>query len=155
MPVTPELVGRRYPATEPYEVCREKIKEFAAAIGDPHPAYRDAGAAQALGHPDVIAPPTFVFAVIHRAMAEVRTDPTIGLNIDRVVHSDQRLEFHRPVGAGDRLTVTVHIESARSVAGNEILSTRSEVVAEDGEPVVTAHMTLISRAPENTDRPTP
>ncbi|MFE5888362.1 FAS1-like dehydratase domain-containing protein [Streptomyces sp. NPDC002285] len=151
MPVTSDLVGRRYPTTAPYEVCREKIREFAAAIGDPHPAYRDAGAARALGHPDVIAPPTFVFAVVHRAMAEVRGDPAIGLDIDRVVHSDQRLEFHRPVRAGDRLTVTVHIEAARRLAGNGIVSTRSEVTTESGEPVVTAHMTLISRAPENTD----
>ncbi|MFB7241718.1 hypothetical protein CW362_00650 [Streptomyces populi] len=151
MPVTSDLVGRSYPTTEPYEVCREKIREFAAAVGDPHPAYRDVAAARALGHPDVIAPPTFVFAVVHRAMAEVRGDPAIGLDIDRVVHSDQRLEFHRPVRAGDRLTVTVHIDAARSLAGSGILSTRSEVATESGEPVVTAHMTLISRAPQNTD----
>ena len=52
-------MGRVYPATEPYEVGREKIREFADAIGDDNPAYRDKAAAKALGYPDVIAPPTF------------------------------------------------------------------------------------------------
>ncbi len=151
MPVTSDLVGRRYPTAPPYEVSREKIREFAASIGDPHPAYRDVQAARALGHPDVIAPPTFVFLVVHRAMAEVRGDPAIGLDLDRVVHSDQRLEFHRPVRAGDRLSVTVHIDAARQLAGNGIISTRSEVTTDEGEPVVTAHMTLVSRAPATTD----
>ena len=63
MPIDPSYAGRTYPATAPYEVGVEKIREFADAIGDPNPAYRDRDAARALGHPDVIAPPTFPIAV--------------------------------------------------------------------------------------------
>ena len=58
MALDPSFVGRSYPPTRPYEVGREKIREFAAAIGDANPAYTDPAAARALGHPDVIAPPT-------------------------------------------------------------------------------------------------
>lgn len=151
MPVTSDLAGRRYPVTTPYEVCREKIREFADAVGDPHPAYRNIDAARALGHPDVIAPPAFVFSVVHRAMGEVRDDPLIGLDMDRVVHSEQHLAFRRPVRSGDRLTVTVQINAARRLAGSDVLSTRSEVATEAGELVATAFMTLISRAPEKTN----
>ena len=45
-------VGRKYPPTAPYQVGREKIREFAAAIGATDPAYHDPAAARALGHPD-------------------------------------------------------------------------------------------------------
>ena len=59
MPLDPSFIGRSYPSTEPYEVGREKIREFADAIKDDSPLYRDAEAAKAAGYPDVIAPPTF------------------------------------------------------------------------------------------------
>ncbi len=51
MALDQSFVGRSYPATAPYEVGREKIREFAEAIGDAAPAYTDAEAARALGHP--------------------------------------------------------------------------------------------------------
>ena len=53
-----ELVGRSYPPSAVYEVGRAKIAEFATAIGEDDPVHRDADAARAAGHPDVIAPPT-------------------------------------------------------------------------------------------------
>ena len=59
MGINKDYLGRTFPVTDPYEVSRVKIAEFAGAIGDPNPVYRDRGAAQAAGYPDVIAPPTF------------------------------------------------------------------------------------------------
>ena len=52
MPIDPSHAGRTWPATVPYEVGIEKIREFADAIGDANPAYRDRAAARALGHRD-------------------------------------------------------------------------------------------------------
>src|SRR3954454_15111895 len=75
MALDQSFVGRTYPSTEPYEVGREKIREFAEAVGDTNPAYRDQEAAKALGHPDVIAPPTFVFAISFKAAGQVIQDP--------------------------------------------------------------------------------
>lgn len=145
MPLDPSFIGRSYPPTAPYEVGREKIREFADAIGDASPAYRDPEAAKALGHPDVIAPPTFPFLITYRAAAQVVEDPELGLDFTRVVHGDQRFVYTRPVRAGDRLAVTVTIDSIKSLAGNDILSVRGEVHESDGEHVVTAFMTLVAR----------
>jgi acyl dehydratase len=139
------FVGRKYPPTVPYEVGREKIREFADAIGDPNPAYRDPEAARALGHPDVIAPPTFGIVLSMRAAAQVVLDPELGLDYSRVVHGEQRFVHARPIRAGDRLTVTVSVENIRAAAGNDLVTTRGEVATVDGEPVFTAYSTLVAR----------
>lgn len=148
MALDQSFVGRSYPPTEPYEVGREKIREFAEAVGDANPAYTDVEAAKALGHPDVIAPPTFVFAITFKAAGEVVADEQLGLDYSRVVHGDQRFAYKRPVRAGDRLTVTSTIETIRSMAGNEVLDIRGEVHDQDGEHVVTAWTKLVARAAE-------
>ncbi|MEU0909329.1 MaoC family dehydratase N-terminal domain-containing protein [Streptomyces althioticus] len=148
MALDQSFVGRSYPPTEPYEVGREKIREFAEAVGDANPAYTDTEAAQALGHPDVIAPPTFVFSITFKAAGQVVADPQLGLDYSRVVHGDQKFAYNRPVRAGDRLTVTSIIETIRTMAGNDILDIRGEVHDQDGEHVVTAWTKLVARAAE-------
>ncbi|MEV2233485.1 MaoC family dehydratase N-terminal domain-containing protein [Streptomyces phaeochromogenes] len=142
------FVGRTYSTTTPYEVGREKIREFAEAVGDANPAYADPEAARALGHPDVIAPPTFVFAITFRATDEVVEDPELALDYSRVMHGNQKFGYTRPVRAGDRLTVTSTIEGIKSLAGKEILDIRGEVHDESGEHVVTAWMKIVVRAAE-------
>ncbi|WP_280717962.1 MaoC family dehydratase N-terminal domain-containing protein [Kitasatospora sp. MAP5-34] len=146
MPLDPSFIGRTYPPTEPYEVGREKIREFAVAIGDANRAYTDLDAAKALGHPDVIAPPTFPFVITYSAAAQVVNDPELGLDFSRVVHGDQKFSYTRPVRAGDRLAVTVSIEAIKSLAGNDVLTVRGEVHDVSGEHVVTSFMTLVARA---------
>lgn len=154
MALDQSFVGRSYPPTAPYEVGREKIREFAEAIGDTHPVYIDPEAARAFDHPDVIAPPTFVFAITFKAAGEqVIEDPQLGLDYSRVVHGDQRFVYTRPVHAGDRLTVSSTIDSIKSLAGNDVLSVRGEVHDEAGEHVVTAYTTLVARAVEAQDAP--
>ncbi|MFD4175130.1 MULTISPECIES: MaoC family dehydratase N-terminal domain-containing protein [Streptomyces] len=148
MALDQSFVGRTYPPTPAYEVGREKIREFAEAVGDSHPAYVDAEAARALGHADVIAPPTFVFSITYRAAGEVVQDPQLGLDYSRVVHGDQKFSYVRPVRAGDRLTVTSTIEGIKSLAGNDILDIRGDVHDEAGELVVTTLMKLVARAAE-------
>jgi acyl dehydratase len=145
MPLDQSFVGRVYPPTPPYEVGREKIREFADAIGDANPAYRDPAAAKELGHPDVIAPPTFGIIVTSRAGHQVIMDPELGVDYSRVVHGEQRFSYVRPIRAGDALSVVVTVESVRSAAGNDIVSTNGEVSTVDGEPVLTAYSTLVVR----------
>ncbi|HEY2985986.1 MAG TPA: MaoC family dehydratase N-terminal domain-containing protein [Jatrophihabitantaceae bacterium] len=145
MPLDASFVGRVYPPTDAYEVGREKIREFADAIGDPNPAYRDREAAKSIGHPDVIAPPTFAIVVTIRASRQVIADPELGLDYSRVVHGEQRFVHARPIRAGDSLTTVVSVEDIRSAAGNDIITTKSDVSTVDGEPVVTAYATLVVR----------
>jgi acyl dehydratase len=145
MPLDQSFVGRVYAPTAPYEVGREKIREFADAIGDANPAYRDPDAARALGYPDVIAPPTFAIVVTSRAAHQVIMDPELGVDYSRVVHGEQRFVHTRPIHAGDALTVVVTVENIRSAAGNDIVSTRGDVSTVDGEPVLSAYGTLVVR----------
>ena len=145
MALNQSFVGREYPPTQPYEVGREKIREFAEAIGEANPAYFDTAAARALGHPDVIAPPTFPIVLTMRAGHQVVMDPDLGVDYSRVVHGEQRFVYTRPVRAGDRLEVVVTVESIRSAAGNDMLTTRGDVRTVDGEAVVTAYSTLVVR----------
>jgi acyl dehydratase len=139
------LVGRSYPPSAVYEVGRAKIAEFADALGDTDLVYRDADAARAAGHPDVIAPPTFAIVVTLGAADVVLADPDVELDYSRVVHGEQRFTHHRPIRAGDRLVSTTTIDAVRSVAGNDLLTTRVDVATEDGEPVCTATSMLVAR----------
>jgi acyl dehydratase len=145
VPIDPSYAGRSYPPTDPYEVGVEKIREFADAIGDPNPAYRDREAARTLGHPDVIAPPTFPIVVTFRASRALIDDPELGIDYSRVVHGDQRFAHTRPVRAGDALTATVSLETVRSVGGHSMLTSRSDVATVEGEHVVSVWSTLVIR----------
>ena len=118
------LVGRTYPSTPAYVVGREKVREFATAIGDLNPAYHSVDAARALGYSDVVAPPTFAFVVAYAGSSQAAMDPELGLDYSRVVHGEQRFSYARPIVAGDSLIATATIEAIRSVAGNDILTTR-------------------------------
>jgi acyl dehydratase len=140
-----ELVGRSYPPSAVYEVGRAKIAEFATAIGEDDPVHRDVQAARAAGHPDVIAPPTFAIVVSLEAANVVLQDPDVSLDYSRVVHGEQKFAHHRPIRAGDRLVATTTIETVRSVAGNDLLTTRVDLTTEDGEPVCTATSMLVAR----------
>jgi acyl dehydratase len=145
MPIDPSHAGRTYPPTEPYEVGVEKIREFAGAIGDPNPAYRDREAAKALGHPDVIAPTTFAFVLTFRASRVLVDDPELGIDYGRVVHGEQRFDQARPIHAGDALTVTVTLETVRSAGGHDMITSRSDVATVQGEHVAAVRSTLVVR----------
>jgi acyl dehydratase len=139
-------VGRSFPLGEPYQVGLEKIREFADAIGDDNTLYRDPVAASAAGLSGVVAPPTFAIAVISRAQDALLFDPDLGLDFSRVVHRDQQFTHHRPIVAGDELSSTVLIDAIRVLAGNDVLTLRTEVTDAAGKPVCTATGTLVSRA---------
>ena len=145
MAMDPAFVGREFPLAEPYLVGREKLREFAAAVGEDAAVCHDVSAATAAGHPDLVAPVTFAIAVIAAAQDAVLFDPALGLDFSRVVHGEQRFVHHRAIHAGDVLQRTVHIDSIRNAAGNDIIGLRTEVSADDA-PVSTAYSTLVSRA---------
>ena len=145
MPLDPSYVGRVYPPTPPYEVGREKIREFADAVGDLNPVYRDPAAARALGYADVIAPPTFPIVLTLTAGHQVLVDPDFGIDYSKVVHGEQRFVHARPVHAGDVLQVVVTIDGVRAAAGNDMVITRAELTTVEGELVSTAYATIVAR----------
>ncbi|MFF5258951.1 MaoC family dehydratase N-terminal domain-containing protein [Actinomadura viridis] len=143
MPLNRDFIGRSFPPSDPYEVSRVKIREFADAIGDGNPIYRDPEAAKAAGHPDVIAPPTFpiVVSLGNPALA----DPELGLNYAMVVHGEQRFEYTRPVRAGDVLVCTSTITEIRSIGNNEKMVVETEIATPEGEPVCKTYNTIVER----------
>jgi acyl dehydratase len=145
MPVNESFVGRSYPPTPTYRVSREKIREFANAINDHNPAYHDVEAARALGHPDLVAPPTFAIVLTLPAGAQFVADPEAGVDYSRVVHGEQRFVHSRPIVAGDELQVTLTVENIRVAAGNELITNRSDVKTVDGELVTTAYGVIVVR----------
>jgi acyl dehydratase len=139
------FIGRSYPPSPAYEVSREKIREFADAVGDPSPVYRDPEAARAAGHEDVIAPPTFAILVSMKANDVLIQDPELGLDYTRVVHGDQTFVHHRPIAAGDKLVVVTRVDAINARMGNDLISVRAEITTEDGDQVTTARSTLVAR----------
>jgi len=145
MPLDQSFVGRSWPATPPYLVGREKIREFAAAIGATDAEYHDPEAARAAGYPDVVAPPTFPVVVTMAASRQIVADPALGLDYSRVVHGDQKFAYARPVVAGDSLVCVNTVDEITSRGGHDFLTTRTEVTTEAGEPVVTVWSKLVQR----------
>ncbi|WP_433176488.1 MaoC family dehydratase N-terminal domain-containing protein [Actinoallomurus sp. CA-150999] len=143
MALNRDFIGRAFPPSEPYEVTRLKIREFADAIGDLNPIYRDSEAAKAAGHPDVIAPPTF--PIVISITGAGLTDPELGLNYSMVVHGEQRFEYARPLHAGDIVTAESTIAGIRSIGRNERLDLQTVIKTVDGEHVCTAHNVIIER----------
>ena len=94
MAVDAAYVGRAFPAAEPYRVGREKMREFALAIGEGDSVCHDLGAARAAGHPDLVAPPTFA-VVFTMPLMEALRDPAFGWDYARMVHGEQSFTMHR------------------------------------------------------------
>src|SRR5580698_10566469 len=145
MAINREFAGRTFPPSEPYEVSRVKIAEFAAAIGDPNPIYRDRAAAQAAGHADVIAPPTFAIGISMAGSGAALADPGLGLNYAMVVHGEQRFTYVRPLTAGDSVTAQVTLTDIRDSGRNVMLTTSTDIMTLAGELVCTAFSTIVER----------
>jgi len=143
--LNPQLIGKTYPTSAPYVVGREKVREFATAIGDANPAYHDLDAARALGYRDVIAPPTFAFVLTMQAMATAMFDPVVALDYARVVHGSQSFEAVRPIVAGDEVVVDALISAVDSSGRHEFLTVEAEVRTVLGEPITRTHSTIVSR----------
>ena len=146
MAINREFIGRTYRASDVYEVGREHVRRFAEAIGDDNPVYVDREAARAQGHPDCIAPPTFLTVLNFRfALEGPVVDPAFGLDYTRVVHGEQRFELHRPVRVGDVLQMVSRVEDVKDAGRNELIVMAMDVTAADGEQVATIRSTIVSR----------
>ena len=146
MPLDQSFVGRSYPPSRPYEVGREKIREFAKAIGDLNPLYVEQDVAEAAGYRDVIAPPTFAIIMSMDISEQAIYDPELGLDYTKVVHGEQKFIHTRPIQAGDRLVGVLHIDEVKAVAGNDFLTTRVELSTVEGEHVLSVIGKLVARA---------
>ena len=133
MPVDQSLVGREFPPTSPYHVSAEKVRELAAATGS-------------AAEPGSPVPATFPIVMAFEAMNTFLED--VGVELQRIVHGEQRFAYERPIAVGDELTATLSVASLRQIGGNDIIGTRSEIRDASGDLVCTTSATLVHRGGE-------
>jgi len=143
--INQDYVGRVFGPTEPYEVSRVKIAEFATAIGEPSELCRNREAARQAGYPDVIAPPTFAIVISMNSSAQAVADPGLGVDYSMVVHGEQSFSYARPLHAGDVVVAKTTVESIKPVRGMTMLTTSTDISTTGGEHVCTARSTLVER----------
>jgi acyl dehydratase len=139
-----EAVGKTYAPTV-YAVGREKIREYAHAVGETNPLHLDPEAARAAGHRDVVAPPMFCVVYSSPAVAPALFDPEVGINFAMMVHGGQEFVWGPLVVAGDEITTTVSVKSIEQRAGNGFYVFESRSVNQNGETVCTGTWTNIVR----------
>jgi acyl dehydratase len=128
VPVDQTLIGRVFPATQPYEVTEERVRDFAEATG---------------GRYDGRVPATFPIVLAFDAMNAFLEAESIDLF--RIVHGEQKFAYERPIVPGDVLTATLTVASLRQIGGNDILGTTSEITDAEGALVCSTSATLVHR----------
>jgi len=148
MALDESIVGKSFPPSEPYQVGREKIREFATAIGEKNPACHDLAAARALGYADLVAPPTFGFILQMQAMNTALFDPAVGVELHRVIHGEQKFDYVRPILAGDEIVVTPTIEEVKSRPGMDMITVRGDLTTVDGATIGSLRSVIVHRSLE-------
>ncbi|PZS11140.1 MAG: hypothetical protein DLM55_02470 [Acidimicrobiales bacterium] len=121
------LPGRSYRLTQPYEVAREKLREFASAIGEMDPVFHDPAVAVKCGFRDVVAVPTFPIVITFKVLQQLLADPELVIDLRRVVHGDQKFTALRPLCAGDVLGCSTSVTQVRTFGGSLMVATNSEL----------------------------
>jgi acyl dehydratase len=118
MAISTAAVGKTYPPVI-YAVGREKIREYALAVGETDPLHHDVGHAREHGYKDVVAPPMFCVVYCGRALGAAMFDPEVGIDFARLLHSGQEFRWGPLVQAGDEVSTTLTVKeiSARGEMG--------------------------------------
>jgi acyl dehydratase len=147
MSLKTDAVGKVYPATV-YAVGREKVREYALAVGETNPLHLDVEAARAAGHADVVAPPMFAVVYSAPAMGPAIFDPDVAMNFAMMVHGGQEFRWGPLVVAGDEITTEVEVKSIEAREGRGYYVFESRSTNQDGETVCVGTWTNIVRGVE-------
>ncbi|GAY19234.1 fused (3R)-hydroxyacyl-ACP dehydratase subunits HadA/HadB [Mycobacterium sp. shizuoka-1] len=142
-------VGAYYQMDGTYLVGREKLREYARAVQDYHPAHWDLAAAAELGYPDVIAPLTFTSAPGMQCNRRMFEEIVVGY--DTYLQTEEVFEQHRPIVAGDELVIDVELTSVRRTAGRDFITVTNTFTDTAGERVHTLHTTVVGVTGEDID----
>ena len=146
MALSAELVGMHFRYPHYYLVEREKVREYARAVHNDHPAHLDESAAAELGHPGVTAPLTFISMLSYVAQRAMFDAADIVLSDRQIVQVDQVIRFARPITDGDRLHCDVYVEEVRHAHGTDIIVNKVVVTNSDGETLQETYTTLAGRS---------
>jgi acyl dehydratase len=144
MALKTDAVGREWPGST-YQVGREKIKEYASALGIDNPVHFDVKAARAAGFRDVVAPPMFAVVYSSPAVAPAILDPEVEMNFAAMVHGGQQFEWDEPACSGDEITTAAKCLSIEEKGGKGFYVFETDSVNQDGAQVARGTWTLIVR----------
>jgi acyl dehydratase len=139
-----EAIGKTYPPFE-YEVGREKIREYANAVGETNPVHFDRSAAQDAGFRDVVAPPMFAVVYSAGSVGPPIFDKDVGIDFMRMVHGGQEFEWGEPVCSGDTITTTTTFKDFSEKDGRKFYVFESVSTNQEGQEVVRGTWTNIVR----------
>jgi acyl dehydratase len=139
-----DAIGKTFPPLE-YEVGREKIREYAHAVGETDPVHHDRAAARAAGFRDVVAPPMFAVVYSAGSVAPAIFDPEIGMNFAMMVHGGQEFVWGEPVCSGDTITTTSEFKDYSERAGMRFYVFESVSTNQDAAEVCRGTWTHIVR----------
>jgi acyl dehydratase len=137
-------LGKRYPPFE-YGAGREKIREYARAVGEDDPIHHDRETARSAGFRDLVAPPMFCVVYSAGAMAPAVLDPELALDLARLLHAGQEFVWGEPVCAGDEIETSVTLEQAYEKGSNAFYVFGSISTNQDRREVVRGTWTEIVR----------
>jgi len=126
-------------------VGREKIREYAAAVGETNPLHLDLDAAKAAGYADLVAPPMFAVVYSAGSVAAGVLDPELGIDLARMLHGSQEFVWGEPVCSGDAVTTTTTVADLYERAGMEFYVFESVSLNQDGQETVRGTWTNIVR----------
>jgi acyl dehydratase len=144
MPVNTTAIGKTYEPVQ-YAVGREKIREYARAVGETNPVYLDVAAARAAGYADVVAPPMFAVVYSAPSVGPPIFDPEIELNFAMMVHGGQEFEWGSPVVAGDEIETVATVKDISERDGRGYYVFESVSTNQRGERVCRGTWTNIVR----------
>jgi acyl dehydratase len=128
-----------------YAVGREKVREYAHAVGETDPRYLDPEAARAAGFADVVAPPMFAAVYCAPALWPALVDPEIGMDFARMVHGAQEFAWGEPVVAGDEITTEAELEESAERGGVRFFVFKTKSTNQRGELVSEGRWTNLVR----------
>jgi acyl dehydratase len=138
------VIGRTY---EPvgYAVGREKIREYARAVGETDALYLDLTAARAAGHRDLVAPPMFAVVYAAGALAPGILDPELEIDFSRLVHGGQEFVWGPVVVAGDEIETVASVAAYDERVGNRFFTFETISTNQGGQVVCRGTWTNIVR----------
>lgn len=139
-------IGRELAPAE-LSIDRTRLRFFAKAIGETDPIYTDVAAARAAGYRDLPAPPTFLFAAEMDAGTIDRLLVDLAIPVSKLLHGEQGFTHHRPVCAGDHVTVRSRIADiyTKKNGSLEFVVKTSTVTDQNGVLVADLRSVLVCR----------
>ncbi|MGJ0119069.1 fused (3R)-hydroxyacyl-ACP dehydratase subunits HadA/HadB [Williamsia sp. MIQD14] len=134
-----------YRPDDHYQIGREEIREFARSMKDGHIVHWHEKAAAERGHSGLVAPLTFTARLAGSGLNWLLDNVLLEYDTSAFVQTDQVFTYHRPMHAGDRLSLTMGLTPIRQKAGGDTIIVEGLLINDSGELVASLLTTAAGR----------